>query len=63
MNSLHKAFDDFWFARVFAFVFADLAGIVVEVPAFGNFCCYELDNYVHWFHTLEVVCEMGANAK
>lgn len=50
-------------AGVFAFVFGELAGVVVEGPLFGDLCCHKLDDDVAGAQAGEVVGKVCADAE
>ena len=63
MQCFHEAADYLWVARVFAIVLTYLAGVVVERPRLSNLSCNELDDDVHRADAVEIVGEVGADAK
>ena len=48
---------------MFALVFAELTGIVVERPRFCYFRCNQLDYDVHRLHPVEIIREMGTDTE
>ena len=63
VDNVHIAPDDLGLAGMFSFVFAEFAGVVVEIPRLRNLGSHEFDNDIHGAHTIEIIGEMRADAK